>query len=138
MSAIPDESTNSNSSSDGGQPLTPAVFHVLLALAREDMHGYGIMKTVETATDRKVKLGPGTLYGILKRLLESGWIVETPEQADPASTDERRRYYRLTGVGQRAASAEASRLAALVETARGRGLLPEAKEALNGGLPVSA
>lgn len=106
-------------------PLTPATFHVLLALAEGDRHGYGIGVDVERQTDGRVRLGPGTLYGLVKRLLADGLIVETDERPDPEFDDERRRYYRLTDFGRRTASAEAARLERLVDAARARHLLPE-------------
>lgn len=110
---------------DSFLPLTPAVFHVLLALAGEERHGYAIMQFVAEATGGKITLGPGTLYGTLKRLMESGWIEEHDERPDPEVDDERRRYYRLTGLGQQVAAAEARRYEALLKTARRRGLLPK-------------
>jgi DNA-binding PadR family transcriptional regulator len=106
-------------------PLTPAAFHVLLSLADADRHGYGIGVDVERQTDGGVKLGPGTLYGLVKRMLADGLIVESDERPDPAVDDERRRYYRLTDFGRRVASAEAGRLELLVRAARERRLLPE-------------
>jgi DNA-binding PadR family transcriptional regulator len=105
-------------------PLTPAMFHVLLALADGDRHGYAIGVEVDRQTGGKVRLGPGTLYGLVKRLLADGLILETDERPDPEFDDERRRYYRLTDFGRRVASAEAARLEALVTTARARNLLP--------------
>ncbi|MBN1977153.1 MAG: helix-turn-helix transcriptional regulator [Anaerolineae bacterium] len=99
-------------------PLTPAVFHILLALADGEKHGYAIMQEVETLTDGKIRLGPGTLYGSIKRLLAGGLIEESDERPDPELDDERRRYYRLTDFGQRIASAEAERLFLLVRQAR--------------------
>jgi DNA-binding PadR family transcriptional regulator len=110
-------------------PLTPAVFHVLLALAGEERHGYGLMQEVAAITDGTVRLGPGTLYGTIKRLLAAGLIEESGERPDPALDDERRRYYRLTELGRRLAEAEALRLASLVEAARERRLLRSVREA---------
>ena len=104
-------------------PLTPAVFHILLALADGEKHGYAIMQEVETLTDGKIRLGPGTLYGSIKRLLAGGLIEESDERPDPELDDERRRYYRLTDFGQRIASAEAERLFLLVRQARLKKLL---------------
>jgi len=78
-------------------PLSPAVFHILLALADGEKHGYAIMKEVEAATDGQISMGPGTLYGSIKRMLKAGLIVETNERPDPALDDSRRRYYELTG-----------------------------------------
>jgi DNA-binding PadR family transcriptional regulator len=100
-------------------PLTPAVFYVLLALADEDRHGYGIAKDVAARTAEAVHLGPGTLYGTLTRLAASGLVAERP--ARPG--DERRRFYRLTPLGRRVAEAEARRLADLVTLARDKALL---------------
>ncbi|NDJ78628.1 MAG: PadR family transcriptional regulator [Chloroflexi bacterium] len=103
-------------------PLTPAVFHILLALADGEKHGYGIMQDVETITNGQVKMGPGTLYGTIKRMLDKGLIEETDERPDPQMDDERRRYYRLTGFGQRVVYAEVQRLAHLVNVARDKRL----------------
>ncbi|HEV7893106.1 MAG TPA: PadR family transcriptional regulator [Pyrinomonadaceae bacterium] len=107
-------------------PLSPAVFHVLLALADAERHGYGIIKEVEARTEGRVRLGPGTLYGSIKRMLEEGLIEESDERPDSALDDERRRYYRLTGFGRRVASAEAGRLEGLVASARAKRLLSRA------------
>lgn len=107
-------------------PLSPAFFHVLLALADAERHGYGIIKEVEARTDGRVRLGPGTLYGSIKRMLEEGLIEESDERPDSALDDERRRYYRLTGFGRRVASAEAERLEGLVASARDKRLLSRA------------
>ncbi len=104
-------------------PLTPAVFHILLALADGEMHGYGVMLQVEQRTDGKMRLGPGTLYGSIKRMIADGLIEESDERPDPKLDDERRRYYRLTGFGRRVAVAEAERLAKLVTVARAKSLL---------------
>jgi len=100
--------------------LTPAVFHVLLALADQDRHGYGIMLEVAERTNQQVQMGPGTLYGTLKRMLEADLIEECDERIDPDLSDERRRYYRITRKGRRAAAAEAERLQALVRIARAK------------------
>lgn len=105
-------------------PLTPAVFNILLALADGEKHGYGIMQEVATQTGGKLRLGPGTLYGAIKRMLEDGQIEESAERPDPAHDDERRRYYRLTEYGQRVAAAEAARLEELVRLAHSRRVLP--------------
>lgn len=109
---------------DGQLPLSPAVFHILLALADEERHGYGIMQEVELRTDGQVRLGPGTLYGAIKRLLAKEMVAEVDERPDPALDDERRRYYRLTDFGARVLSAEAARLDAMVRQARAKQLLP--------------
>src|SRR5712692_9177813 len=82
-------------------PLTPAVFHILLALAGEDRHGYAIMRHVTATTDGQTKMGPGTLYGTIKRLLAARLVEESDERPDPKLDDERRRYYRLTSFGRR-------------------------------------
>jgi DNA-binding PadR family transcriptional regulator len=104
-------------------PLTTAVFHILLALADGERHGYSIMQEVATLTDGKLHLGPGTLYGSIKRMLAKGLIEESDERPDPSLDDERRRYYRLTAFGRRVASAEAQRLSLLVRQAQLRQLL---------------
>jgi len=108
---------------EGFLPLTPAVFHVLLALADEERHGYAIMQEVATSTEGRIKMGPGTLYGTIKRLLEIKLIEESDERPDPKLDDERRRYYRLTGIGQRVVKAEARRYEQMVELARGKRLV---------------
>ena len=109
-------------------PLTPAVFHILLALAGGERHGYGIMQEIARATDGQMQIGPGTLYRSIKQMLAAGLIAESDERPDPALDDERRRYYRLAPFGWRVAQAEAERLARLVRAARARQLLTEAGE----------
>jgi DNA-binding PadR family transcriptional regulator len=104
-------------------PLTPAVFHILLALADGERHGYAIMREVADSTDQQIQMGPGTLYGTLKRLLAAKLVEESDERPDPTLDDERRRYYRLTAAGRRMASAEAERLARLVHIARAKRLV---------------
>jgi DNA-binding PadR family transcriptional regulator len=104
-------------------PLTPAMFHILLALADRERHGYDIMREVDERTEGKVRLGPGTLYGSIKRMLGDGLVEELDERPDPELDDERRRYYRLTDFGYRVAVAEAERLARLVKAARIKKLL---------------
>ena len=111
-------------------PLTPAVFHVLLALAGGERHGYAIMQEVSEHTGGRIKMGPGTLYGTIKRLIEARLIEESDERPDAESDDERRRYYRLTGVGQRVAKAEAQRYADMVAVARGKRLIGKLANAL--------
>jgi len=101
-------------------PLTPAVFHILLALADGEKHGYAIMQEVETNTDGLVTMGPGTLYGSIKRMLAAGLVEETDERPDPTLDDQRRRYYRLTGLGGQVVEAEAQRLAAMVMLAKAK------------------
>jgi len=103
-------------------PLTPAVFHVLLSLAGGDRHGYGIIKEVLRHTNDKVRLGPGTLYGTLQRLMETGWVEESVGPGH--SSDERRRYYRLTRPGREALTAEVERLDSLVRAARAERIVP--------------
>ena len=105
-------------------PLPPAVFHILIALADRDRHGYSIMQDVAARTDGKVQLSAGTLYSAIRRMLEQGLIEELAESPDPSSTDERRRYYHLTRFGKRVAAAEVGRLNALVQQARATGLVP--------------
>jgi len=105
-------------------PLSPPVFHILLALTDEERHGYGIMQEVKFRTDSQVHLGPGTLYGAIKRLLARGLIEDAEERPDPELNEERRRYYRLTEFGLRVATAEAARLAGLVRQAQAKQLLP--------------
>ena len=100
--------------------LTPAAWHVLLVLTDGERHGYAVMRDVEAQSGGAVRLGPGTLYRTIKRLLDDGLIEESQERPDPALDDERRRYYRITAAGRRAAVAEAERLARLVENARRR------------------
>jgi DNA-binding PadR family transcriptional regulator len=104
-------------------PLSSAVFHILVALADRDRHGYSILQDVATRTQGKVRLSAGTLYSSIRRLLEQGLIEELAESPDPSSTDERRRYYRLTKFGRRVAQAEVNRLGSLLEEARATGLV---------------
>lgn len=107
-------------------PLPAAVFHILIALADRDRHGYSIMQDVAARTAGKVRLSAGTLYSSIRRMLEQGLIEELRESPDPSSTDERRRYYRLTRFGKRVAAAEVERVTALVKQARVTGLVPGA------------
>lgn len=104
-------------------PLTPAMFHVLLALADKERHGYEIMQEVQERTEGSVRLGPGTLYGSIKRMLADGLIEESGDRPDPEFDDERRRYYRLSDFGYRVAKAESERLASLLKSARSKKLL---------------
>src|SRR5712691_1749028 len=97
--------------------LTTPVFHILLALADEERHGYGIMQDVARQTNDALQLGPGTLYGCIKRMLAAGLIEESEERPDPSLDDERRRYYRMTPLGERAVKAEARRIAAALAAA---------------------
>lgn len=105
-------------------PLPLATFHILLAVAEDDRHGYGIIQDVAARTDGGLKLSAGTLYRSLQRMLEDGLVVETATRPDPEDDDERRRYYRITGLGAAVARAEAARLADLVRFARAAGLAP--------------
>jgi len=104
-------------------PLTPAVFNILLALADGEKHGYGIMLEVEANTKGQVLMGPGTLYGSIKRMLKADLIEESDERADPQMDDQRRKYYRLTDLGRRALHMEAERLASQVMIARAKNIL---------------
>lgn len=104
-------------------PLTPAVFHILLAVASEEKHGYAIMREAEEASGGRVKLGPGTLYGAIKRLLEHGLIEEVDERPDPDLDDQRRRYYRATPFGSRVLKAELQRFSELLRAAESKRLL---------------
>src|SRR5271170_4552532 len=99
-------------------PLTPAVFHILLALTEGERHGYAIMQEVAESTDRRINMGPGTLYGTIKRMLEAELIEESDRRPAAKEDDERRRYYRLTGLGQRVAEAEADRYNEMAKLAR--------------------
>ncbi len=104
-------------------PLTPAVFHILLALSDGEKHGYAVMRIVKEATDGRMVLGPGTLYGAIKRLQRADFITESNYRPDPVIDDARRRYYELTDLGRKGLIAESERLAALVEYARRKDLL---------------
>ena len=104
-------------------PLTPAVFHILLALAGDERHGYGIMQEVTALTDSESRIGPGTLYGTLKRIVAAGLVEECGDRPVPYFEDERRRYYRLTEWGRVVAEEEAKRLEILVNAARAKQFL---------------
>jgi DNA-binding PadR family transcriptional regulator len=110
-------------------PLTPRVFHILLALVDEEQHGYRIMKEVEVRSEGKVRIGPGTLYEAIHRLVKNGLIEESSERPDAKLDDQRRRYYRLTQLGRGVLAAESERLAALVGFARTKDLVKEAESA---------
>ena len=99
-------------------PLSTAVFHILLALTDGEKHGYGIMQEIFQKTNGTMRMGPGTLYGSIKRMLADGLIEETIERPDPTLDDERRRYYRLTNLGQLVTRAEAQRLEQIVRLAQ--------------------
>lgn len=105
-------------------PLPPATFHILLAVADDDRHGYGIIQDVAARTGGELKLSAGTLYRSIQRMLEQGLIVETSERPAPEEDDERRRYYRITPLGTAVAKAEARRLMQLVRMARAKGFAP--------------
>ena len=108
-------------------PLTPPVVHILVALADSERHGYGIMQDVAQQTEGALQLGPGTLYGCLKRMLASGLVEESDERPDPELDDSRRRYFHITTLGRRTVRAEAQRLAGAVTAARARKLLAGGK-----------
>jgi DNA-binding PadR family transcriptional regulator len=115
---MPNDKTNA--------PLTPAVLHILLALATHQRHGYGIMKQVESDSHGKVKMGPGTLYGSLGRMIDAGLIRESDKKVDPKMDDERRVYYKITALGQKTLAAELERYRAVVALAGQKRLLPKA------------
>jgi DNA-binding PadR family transcriptional regulator len=104
-------------------PLPSAAFQILLSLADEDLHGYGIMRQVEQQTNGRMQLGPGTLYSSVQALLENGLIEEVDGSSGSAAADERRRYYRLTSAGRKLARSEAERLADLLRVARAKKIL---------------
>ena len=105
-------------------PVPVSEFQILLALADEERHGYAIMREVTARTNGEVQLGPGTLYGSIKRMVNAGLIEETDERPDPELDDERRRYYRITAVGRSVAKAEARRLTRMLKLARASGFAP--------------
>jgi DNA-binding PadR family transcriptional regulator len=115
-------------------PLTPAVFHILLALADKERHGYGIILEVRQNTQGKMQMGPGTLYGTIKRMLAARLIEESDERPDPELDDERRRYYRLTEHGRRTLAAEVARLSNLLDVAREKRLIKDPSARLQAGL----
>jgi DNA-binding PadR family transcriptional regulator len=110
---------------EGFLPLPAATFHILMAVAEEDRHGYAIIQDVAARTGGELKLSAGTLYRSIQRMLEQGLISETRERPAPDLDDERRRYYRITPLGTAVAKAEATRMAKLVKWARGLGFAPE-------------
>jgi DNA-binding PadR family transcriptional regulator len=107
-------------------PLTPAVFHILLAVADAPRHGLGILQEVEERTSGSVRLGPGTLYGTLQRMCAAGLLEPTDDRPPPERDDPRRRYYRISALGRRAARLEAERLAALLDVATAKHLFRRA------------
>ena len=106
-------------------PLTPAVFHILLALSSGERHGYGIMKQVEADSQGNVSMGAGTLYGSLKRMLDAGLVKESDKRVDPEMDDERRIYYQITGVGAKALAAELERYKRIVTLAQEKKIFPK-------------
>lgn len=104
-------------------PLPAAAFHILMSLADDDLHGYEIMRRVEQQTDGRTRIGPGTLYSSIQALLDAGFIVEIASRRDEDLNDERRRYYRLTAAGRKAAREEAERLADMLRVARAKKIL---------------
>jgi DNA-binding PadR family transcriptional regulator len=109
-----------NQAVDKQLPVNPPVFHILLALADGERHGYAIMQEVRERTEGQLNLGPGTLYYSIKRMLANGLIEESEERPSPDADDERRRYYRVTTLGRQVAHAEAQRLSELVDLARAK------------------
>lgn len=105
-------------------PLTPAVLHILLALSTEERHGYGIMKQAEADSQGKVKMGPGTLYGSIGRMIAAGLISESEKKVDPKMGDERRIYYKITGLGQKALDTELERYREVVAVAEQKQVAP--------------
>ncbi|MBM3939365.1 MAG: helix-turn-helix transcriptional regulator [SAR202 cluster bacterium] len=105
-------------------PLPPAAFHVLIAIGAGERHGYAIMREVERITDGTVRMGPGTLYGTIKRLLDDGLIEERGQRADPSHVDQRRRYYRVTALGRSSVAAEVKRLEAMIDKTGARTWAP--------------
>jgi len=105
--------------------LSLASLHILVAVADRERHGYAIMQDIAARTDGALRLGPATLYGSIKRLLNDGLIDELDERPDPENDDVRRRYYRLTPLGRKVAREETARLAKLVKQARATGLVPK-------------
>lgn len=103
-------------------PLTPATFHILLALADKEQHGYSIMQEISAQTEGKLRVGPTTLYRSIKNMLAQGLIIEVDERPDPDLDDERRRYYRITDLGRHVARAEVQRLEQALRVARTKAL----------------
>lgn len=99
-------------------PLTPAVLHILMSLSTKELHGYGIMKQVQEDSQERVKMGPGTLYGSLGRMIDAGLIRESDKKVDPEMDDERRVYYTITALGQKALAAELERYDDVVALAK--------------------
>ena len=114
--------SRSRKSPGPSSPLPPATFHILMALAGRDLHGYAILQDIEERTDGQLRMSAGTLYRSIHRMLEQGLVVELREPPDPSNSDERRRYYRVTSTGLEVARAEARRMAGLIDMARRCGL----------------
>lgn len=110
-------------------PLTPGMFHVLIALADGEKHGYAIIKEVARRTDGSIRLSAGTLYTLIRRFVQDGVIAESEERPDAALDDERRRYYRLTDFGREVAQAEGRRMEAALGMARAKRLIPRGRHA---------
>lgn len=108
-------------------PLTPGMFHVLIALADGEKHGYAIIKEVARRTDGAIRLSAGTLYTLIRRFVQEGVIVESDERPDASLDDERRRYYRITDFGRNVAQAEAARMESTLSMARAKNLIPKAR-----------
>ena len=106
-------------------PLHRDTFHILVALADHDRHGYAIMQDIAARTDGKIRISPSTLYTAMRRMLEDGLIEELEERPDPAHDDERRRYYQITSFGRKVAVAEARRLERMLADALATGLVPK-------------
>lgn len=111
-------------------PLTPAVLHILLSLANQERHGYGIMKQVEAESNGRIKMGPGTLYGSIGRMIASGLIAESGRRPDPKIDDERRVYYKITGLGQESLATELERYREVVAVARLKHLLTKVADGI--------
>jgi len=116
--------TNDDRKPESLLPLPAATFHILLSLADEDRHGYGIIQDVAARTGGELKLSAGTLYRSIQRMLEQGLLIEISERPAPELDDERRRYYRITEFGTAVAQAETRRLMDMVRMARARGFVP--------------
>jgi DNA-binding PadR family transcriptional regulator len=108
-------------------PLTPGMFHVLIALADGEKHGYAIIKEVSRRTDGAIRLSAGTLYTLIRRFVQEGVIVESDERPDASLDDERRRYYRITDFGRNVAHAEAARMESTLSMARAKNLIPKTR-----------
>ena len=108
-------------------PLTPGMFHVLIALADGEKHGYAVIKEVARRTDGAIRLSAGTLYTLIRRFVQEGVVAESSERPDPSLDDERRRYYRLTEFGREVARAEAARMESTLSMARAKNLIPRGK-----------